>query len=462
MIMNTAQELRTEFESKALQDPVVIVGYGISGIAFAKYCERLKIKYFIWDDRVRTASDQHTQNFFGGFLSNEEELTHQHLSYVLVSPGIKKNHPVLEYAQSQGINAYGDLEIASWYLPHNLIGITGTNGKSTTTKLVAELLSEAGYKTIACGNYGQSLLDFTHESPYDYYIVEESSYQLEWVVTLRHKCAIWLNLTDDHLERYGTLEEYGKAKSCIFKNMKKDDVIIYNDDDPHVRQYCKGLSLVKCPYSLVRENENGGFATQAELILKCEGQIYRFDNQTSALKGWHNQENMLASLLCVLNLDRSPQALLSYAQVLQNFHSLDHRLQKFLTHKGINYYDDSKATNVGAVAMALASFEGSLILLMGGVDKGGSYTPLEGLITAKVKNLVTFGQAGLLIQQALQSKCVTQYFPTLKEATEYACRIACEGDVVLLSPACSSFDEFKDYKHRGDSFQNWVKSIVQS
>ncbi|MBI4411825.1 MAG: UDP-N-acetylmuramoyl-L-alanine--D-glutamate ligase [Deltaproteobacteria bacterium] len=437
----------------------------------------------------------------------------ENLKGVFVSPGVPLTRPWNDEAKKRSIPVIGELELASWYLQGKIIAVTGTNGKSTTVSLLHEILKTGGFSSSLKGNIGSPLLTAVGEPPrvfcmapqkldapitsdsrclaaggnrQKYYVVEASSYQLETIGHFHPVISVVLNVTADHLERYADMEAYAGAKARIFMNQISGDFFIYNADDMYCARMAREAPCKAIPFSLVNPSallragrfDEGGFIDGDEIVIRTntlppsplpsrEGvrgrgssiKEMRFSLSECSLQGLHNQENMLAAILAASIVGVDSAAITS---ALKDFKSLRHRLEAVGTLRGIRFYDDSKGTNVGAVVMSLASFAGgaatekNVILLLGGRDKGGDYGPLIPLIRGKVKAVIVLGEAREKIARALEGVKPVHRTTTMKEAVEKSFEIGSAGDVVLLSPACSSFDQYKNYAERGDDFKKWV------
>lgn len=441
----------------------VIIGYGVTGRALAAFFAVRGWPYAVVEDAAEVASAPGV--FLGKAALHDEALcvdgarfAPEQVKGVFPSPGVPPAHPIVAWSVGHGVPVLSELDLAAQFLKGEFIGVTGTNGKSTTVKLTEALLRSAGFQASLYGNFGSPLVNAVSGPPQDFYVVEESSYQLELNQTIHHRYAICLNVTDDHFDRYDGIAPYAAAKERILLNARGDDVFAYNADDPHCARMAARARCRVLPYSLVNRFEEGGFVDGKDLVVKLSGAAFRFPLAACALKGLHNAENMLASLLVCLAIKSDAQAVAAYRETLATFEGLPHRVQKVLSRDGVDYYDDSKGTNVGAVVMALAGFEGNVILIAGGRDKMGDYTPLKGIVRAKVKKLVLIGEAKERIRDALFAATDVSLAADMREAVAIAKEAACPGDTVLLSPACSSFDQYKNYKERGLDFQKWVQA----
>jgi UDP-N-acetylmuramoylalanine--D-glutamate ligase len=441
----------------------LILGYGITGKAVGDFFVRQNIPYYFFDDGGDITAEN--AKCLGRVKVQEQALADfqsaapikNKITGIIASPGIAPTHPLLLWAQANKTPVVGELELASWFLKGHLLGVTGTNGKSTTVKLIHQLLQDAGISCALKGNIGEPLITAVHEDPKDWYVIEESSYQTEQIQDMHHAIAVCLNVTDDHFDRYAGIAEYATAKACILKNMTSSDTFIFNSDDPHCLKMSWASPAANLPFSLVNHFDQGGFEKSPSLVIKMNGHETIFPLAECSLKGLHNHENMLASLLAVLSVKSDDIAIQSYRRTLKNFKGLPHRVELVLSQNGVSYYDDSKGTNVGSVVMALAGFEGNVILIAGGKDKLGDYTPLKDMIRHKVKKLILLGEAKTRMAEAFGSIANLSLVEDMREAVTLARSVAQSGDTVLLSPACSSFDQYRNYHERGLDFQKWVK-----
>lgn len=439
----------------------LIVGWGVTGKALSDFFIKSQKYFFVYDDK--TLNELPTASFCLGQMTLpqiEMHLAKHTIAALTASPGVPQTHAVFVLARDAEVPVYGELELAAEFLKGDFIAVTGTNGKSTTVKLIHALLESAGHSTALKGNIGSALITAVHEDPKSFYVIEESSYQLERIGQMRHRIAVCLNVTDDHLDRYPSLREYAKAKQNVVLNSLAEDCFIYNADDAECLRMARECRSKSLPFSLVNHLPEGGFVDGETMVLRVHGEEHRFELSQCRLKGMHNLENMLASLLSVLSLDSSAAAVAGYRKTLKEFIGLPHRLELVCRHNGIEFYDDSKATNVGSVVMALASFDAPIVLIAGGRDKEGDYAPLKGLMRGKVKKLLLIGEARHKMQGVFKDDTDVEVVDTLDRAVRAATLCAKSGDVVMLSPACSSFDQFKDYAHRGNEFQRLVKESL--
>lgn len=374
---------------------------------------------------------------------------------IILSPGIPDSIPALAEAREKGIPIWSEIELAFHFLKGTIIGITGTNGKSTTTELTGKMLEEGGKRVFVCGNIGQPLIEFCKESRSDdFYVVELSSFQLETIIKFRPHIAALLNLAEDHLDRYPSVEPYYRAKWRIFENQKQSDFAVLNYDDPYIRAHSESIRANRFWFSRKEIPSSGLYAKEGLIRVISGASMVNFN--LGKLQGVHNLENTMAAASIALLCGVTNKAM---QRAIENFTGLHHRMELVAEKKGVRYYDDSKATNVDAVVKSLESFPGNVLLIMGGKDKGCDYRVLSDLVRSNVKHLLLIGEAKERIAAELGSIRKPQAYATLEEAVENAARMAVAGDVVLLSPACSSFDMFENYEHRGKAFREAVNKL---
>ncbi len=365
---------------------------------------------------------------------------------VVVSPGVPLALPSLQAAMASGVQVVGEVEWAYRHLaPAPFFGITGTNGKSTTTALLGALFEAAGKRAFVGGNLGRPLSEAAlSDEAWEAYVVELSSFQLEGLRTVRCHGAVILNLTPDHLDRYASAADYGAAKARIFLNQTPEDLAVVNADDPAVVPLAKGTAARVAGFS--RRAAAGGAFT-------VDGQPYRLQNR--ALRGAHNLENAMAAVLLARHAGLTPEAI---QRGLDAYGGLPHRLESVATVDGVEWVNDSKATNVDSTLVALTAFpKGNLWLVLGGKGKGAPYTPLVEAARGRVKGVLTLGDDAKRIEAAFENVLPTHACSTLEAAVAKARALAERGDVVLLSPACASYDQFKNFEHRGDVFKALVR-----
>jgi len=378
---------------------------------------------------------------------------------VVASPGVPQTSTLMSAARARRIPIIGELELGSRFVSAPMVAITGTNGKSTVTVLVGEICKAAGMKTFVGGNLGTPLATAMGVD-FDVAVIEVSSYQLELIETFKPRIAIHLNLTDDHLDRYRDLGEYGRAKARLFENQDGTDWAILNRDDPQVWKLAREVRSQV--FSFGFERPAGGETSRA---IWYDGSGFAFVNAHHTgrialsgftLPGRHNLLNAMAAAMAALALGIAPQTI---EHALTAFTGLPHRTEFVRDVDGVKYVDDSKGTNVGAVVEALAAIGGPVILIAGGVDKGGDYGPLRAPLMEKARLLILIGAARDKMRAALDGATAIETASALPEAVRIAALYARRGDTVMLSPACSSFDQFKDYAERGRVFQELVRAL---
>jgi len=377
---------------------------------------------------------------------------------IILSPGIPDTIPPLVEARRKGIPIWSEIELAFHFLQGTLIGITGTNGKSTTTELTGAILKEKNQRTFVCGNIGTPLVRFCRESrKEDYYVIELSSFQLETIRDFRPHIAALINLAEDHLDRYPSLESYFEAKMRLFENLRQNDFAVLNFDDPYLRKRAEMIFANRFWFSRKEIPPSGIYAKDGLIRTISGGSVLNFS--LGKLQGIHNLENTLCAASIGLLCGVLPKQM---QHAIEHFRGLPHRMELIAEANGVRFYDDSKATNVDAVVKSLESFPGQVILIMGGKDKGCDYRLLRDLVKDRVKALLLIGEAKDKIAEALGDVKKPEFFQTLETAVKGAASRSAAGDVVLLSPACSSFDMFENYEHRGKVFAEAVMKTTKT
>jgi UDP-N-acetylmuramoylalanine--D-glutamate ligase len=376
---------------------------------------------------------------------------------IVVSPGVDLNIKPIQKAIQHGVRVISEIELAYHFIHVPIIAVTGTNGKTTTTLLIGEMLKEDGKKVGVGGNVGEPLILFADgKDRWEVLVVEISSFQLEAIEDFRAGISILLNITEDHLDRYPSYDDYIGAKMRIFANQNSRDLAILNRDDPVVMRQRERVKAKKVLFSL-REKLNEGASFNGQTItLEFEGIGEEYSLARSPLKGIHNVENMMAALTAARIFGCSKKAI---QDTLNRFKGLEHRLEFVREIEGIRFYNDSKGTNVGSVVKSLQSFTEPVILIAGGKDKNGDLSPLRELIRKRVRHLILIGEAKERMNRELGRLTDTNMVKSLEEAVLLARKKAAGGQVILFSPACSSFDMFKDYKERGKVFKEAVARL---
>ncbi|HEY5973471.1 MAG TPA: UDP-N-acetylmuramoyl-L-alanine--D-glutamate ligase, partial [Geobacteraceae bacterium] len=377
---------------------------------------------------------------------------------IVVSPGVPMDSPYLVRARAAGKRIVTEIELAASFITAPMVAITGTNGKTTTTTLTGEIFRGCGFSTFVGGNIGTPLIDLVAGSePVERVVVEISSFQLEWIESFRPRVAVLLNLSEDHLDRYATMAEYIAAKARIFENQTAQDFAVLNQDDPQVWAFAGKVAARVVPMSQQHELPAGIFCREGVITFRWEGREEHFPMAGYRLKGVHNTENIMAALAATLLLGADPARVQA---AVTGFRGLPHRMEFVREVDGVGYYEDSKATNVGSVEKALASFT-DITLIAGGKDKGGSYAPLVDLVRERVRHLVLIGEAKERLAAELAGLTDTRMAGSLEEAVGLAARLTAPGGTVLFSPACSSFDMFRDYEERAERFKALVRALPE-
>ncbi|HOB53979.1 MAG TPA: UDP-N-acetylmuramoyl-L-alanine--D-glutamate ligase [Acidobacteriota bacterium] len=381
---------------------------------------------------------------------------------VVLSPGIPLTVPFLVRAGEQGVPIWSEVELASRWIRGTMVGITGSNGKSTTTALTAHILALSGRPAYAVGNIGQALSDFVGvDRPGACFVTELSSFQLETIVTLRPRVAAILNITPDHMDRYASLDAYAEAKWNLFKNMEAGDAAVLNAGDARLTA---GAARLRCPVYTFDARPvgdpaalNGAGLADGTIWVRTGGEpVAVMPRSDIPLPGRHNLENVLAAVLMGRLLGLEPEQL---AAGVRTFEPLPHRLQPVASIRGRTFYNDSKATNVDSTLLAIESFDRKILLILGGKDKGSDYAPLVRPIRERVRHVLLIGQAADKIERALPTDVPRSRCRDLADAIRTGFALSAEGDVILLSPACASFDMFDNFEHRGEVFRRDVLAL---
>jgi UDP-N-acetylmuramoylalanine--D-glutamate ligase len=377
---------------------------------------------------------------------------------VVVSPGVPLAIPVLRQVRQAGIELVSEIELAGRFLKGMVIGITGSNGKTTTTSLTGEILKRAGFHVLVGGNIGTPLISLAEQSRADTItVVELSSFQLEAIPTFRPRIAVLLNLTPDHLDRYASFEAYARAKLNIFLNQTSADFAILNLMDPWSSARASQLLAKVCWFSTSREVPYGCWYDGARLIWTQPGsRLDLLSRDEVQLQGLHNLENVAAAVSAAMLVEVDPAKI---REGVKNFSGVEHRLEKVAEINGVTFFNDSKATNTDATVKALEAFPPGIILILGGRDKGSDYSVLLPLVREKVKKIILLGEAAGKIQSHLGECVPLQDAATLAEAVNLAYHSAASGEIVLLAPACASFDMFENFEQRGRIFKKEVFNL---
>ncbi len=437
---------------------ILVIGLARTGAECARFLTGQGASVFISDRRGAAELRQEMESLASlpihYHLGGERLSSLDDVDGVIPSPGVPMENALLKEAVARKIPVLSEIELAYRFFRAPLVAVTGTNGKSTTTSLIGAMFQADGRKTFLGGNLGAPFIGAVLQD-WDWGVVEISSFQLEWVERFRPRIALHLNLAEDHLDRYPSFTEYGRAKERIFAAQTKDDVAILNRDDPLVWGLSQHVKAQVVSFGFA-EVAAGVFASDNEIVWRSADHEERYSLAKAKIQGVHNMENLMAAMAAAKCAGVSRRAI---ENTLEEFPGLEHRLEFVRERVGVRYYNDSKGTNVGAVVKSLASFAAPIILLAGGIDKGGNYAPLADGVTRKVRRLVLFGAAKQVIAEALGRLTETVLVDDLETAVRDAAAHARPGDVVLLSPACSSFDQFKNYAERGRVFKRLVQAL---
>jgi UDP-N-acetylmuramoylalanine--D-glutamate ligase len=439
---------------------VLVVGLGRSGVAAARLCRERGARVTATDLRDAAALGRLDLPEVTLELGRHDTATFVGADLIVLSPGVPAL-PQLAAARAAGVKITGELELASRFVAATLVSITGTNGKSTTTTLTGEILAATGRPTFVGGNLGVPLAEAVGTAaagPGGICVVETSSFQLETVEQFHPRVAVLLNITADHLDRYADLEAYGRAKTNQFKAQSAGDFAVINEDDELVDRLTRGVHACRVSLSTRRSLREGGWVEGDSLCLRLPGgALERYPASPPGLIGRHNQENALASLLAGRLAGATHEQALA---TLLAFRPLAHRMELVAESAGVAFFDDSKGTNVGAVVAALTGFPRPVVLIAGGRDKGGAYEPLAEAMKEVGRGVVVIGEAAERIAAALAPVVPVARAASMDEAVARAAELARSGDAVVLSPACSSFDMFRNYEHRAQVFRAAVDKLA--
>jgi len=437
---------------------IAILGAVRSGIGAAKLAKQLGAVPFVSDfgkiekiesldaERINYETGKHSDKVFD-------------CDFIITSPGVPSKSEVLLKAKEKNIKVITEVEFASWFCKGTIISITGTNGKTTTTSLMAHLLNESGYKCYSAGNIGLAFSEVVlNMNENDFVALETSSFQLDYIDTFKPKYSLILNITPDHLDRYNnSVDEYAASKFRVFENQNDDDFYIYNADDKYLQKEISNKKVNKYSFSLNHMLANGSFYHNEDLNFSIAGKSEKVCSASSLkIKGEHNIANALA-VLTVAKLIEIENSKIENA--FKTFEAVEHRIEFVRELNGVQYFNDSKATNVDAVWYALRSFNEPLYLILGGKDKGNDYNQIKDLVKEKVKKIYAIGSSAEKVFSFFNSIVNVEKMDSLESVVEKANKETVKGDVVLLSPACASFDMFNSYEHRGKVFKEAVKNL---
>jgi UDP-N-acetylmuramoylalanine--D-glutamate ligase len=441
---------------------VSVLGAARSGLAAAELLQRHGASVFVSESAPGSEKPDAVQRLSGSGIPSEFGGHSPRLfdaDWFVVSPGIAPGAAVLLEAGKKGIPVLGELEVASWFSKAPIAAVTGSNGKSTVTTLIGETFKAAGRPTVVAGNIGQAFAEEVDETvPDGAAVLEVSSFQLQTVRMFHPRVAVFLNLTRDHINWHGSFEAYGKTKARIFENQTAGDHLVIWGADPQVAALSRNAKSNRLVFAASEEDGPHGFVRDGVLTIRPFGAVESMLPVAElGIRGGHNVLNALASALAcrVMGVDPEP-----IRKAFRSFKGLPHRLEFILEKDGIRWINDSKGTNVDSVRYALASFADPIILIAGGRDKDSDFTELNEQLRGGVKTVVLIGEAADKMEKAFKGACPMTRASTLREAVEKARRLAKPGDVVLLSPACASFDMFRNFEDRGDQFKALVREAA--
>jgi len=440
---------------------VLVVGLGKSGVASALFLKKHGARVTVSDtksgDELRNEIPVLLDHGITVETGGHGDRTFRGQDLIVVSPGVPVDAPPLVQARALGESVIGEVELAAQFLPGPIVAITGSNGKTTTTTLAGEIMTANGFPALVGGNIGTPAISLAERAnPETVIVLEISSFQLETIQTFRPKIAVVLNVTPDHLDRHRTFEVYADAKARIFENQQGSDFAVLNADDPTCVTMAARTRAQVFWFSRLKEVERGAWVREGNVLFRdAAGQREILQVSEIPLKGAHNLENVLAAVCAGVLMGCAPEKI---RQAVRDFKAVEHRLEFVGTIRGVDYYNDSKATNVDATIKALESFPANIHLILGGKDKGSDYTVLNDLLRQRVKRVYTIGAAAAKIESQVKAEVV--HAETLENAIRKAHAVAQPGDVVLLAPACASFDQFKNYEHRGHVFKEIVRTLA--
>jgi UDP-N-acetylmuramoylalanine--D-glutamate ligase len=442
---------------------LVILGAGESGVGAAILAAKEGYRVFVSDagmilEKYKTVLSEKGIEYEEGKHSEERILE---ADEVMKSPGIPEKSSLVMKIRSRGIPVISEIELAYRHKGGSrIVGITGSNGKTTTTSMTYHICKHGGLDCAMVGNIGISFAKQVAEDPKQWYIAEISSFQLDDIKDFRPDIAILTNITEDHLDRYEyRFENYIRSKFSIIKNQTKTDYFIFCADDPIIGQHIKEFSFQSnpLPYTMQKEPNPGGFIRNGQMSLQTGNETLKMSIYDFALKGIHNQYNTLAAGLAAVTIGIRKDKI---REAVQSFESLEHRMEYVSTVRGVEFINDSKATNVNSTWYALESMQKPVVLILGGIDKGNDYSLMRDLVKEKVKAIVCMGLDNRKIHDAFQNDVpVIVDTSSAREAVKSSFQLAAKGDIVLLSPACASFDLFKNYEDRGNQFKEAVRDL---
>jgi UDP-N-acetylmuramoylalanine--D-glutamate ligase len=449
---------------------IAVVGLGKTGIALARFLKKRGAAVVATDMAAEKNLGPQVQELrqmgITLELGRQSPEVFQQTDLIVLSPGVPHTIEPVVRAQKSGTPVVGEIELAYRFIKEPIVAVTGTNGKTTTTELLGDMLKRSGLDVFVGGNIGNPLIGYVDQAqPADVIVAEISSFQLDTIDRFRPKIAVLLNITSDHLDRYPDFEAYAASKMRLFKNQCPSDIAVLNGSDPLVRSLTTGLKNIKLIYPEPGQNENGAVINGNQIYfqinnsgpLNLNGQNqWSLNLSEIKLRGRHNLENACAAGLAAIAAGARPEAI---RETLNRFHGGAHRLEYLDTIQDVAYFNDSKATNVDAVIKAVQSFRQPVVLIMGGLDKGSNFESLREILPRHIKNLIVMGHAAGLIRTALGNLTPTITATSMADAVKQAQKAVSAGDAVLLSPGCASFDMYDSYAQRGEDFRKEVLKL---
>ena len=442
---------------------VLVVGLGKSGVASALFLKQRGAKVTVSDakpeDQLRGEIPLLLDHGITVETGGHGDRTFRGQDLIVVSPGVPVDAPHLVQARALGEPVIGEIELAAQFLSGPIVAITGSNGKTTTTTLAGEILTAGGFPTVVGGNIGTPAISLIERAgPDTWAILEVSSFQLETIATFRPHIAVILNVTPDHLDRHRTFEAYAEAKARIFENQRPSDFAVLNQDDPACLNLASRVKGQLFWFRRKNEVQQGAWLHEGRILFRdAAGTREIMLVSEIPLKGAHNVENALAGVCVGMLAGAKAEAI---RDAIRNFKAVEHRLEFVARIRDVDYYHDSKATNVDATIKALESFPANIHLILGGKDKGSDYSILNDLLRQRVKRVYTIGAAAAKVESQIKSAVEIVHAETLEKAVRRASQDAQPNDIVLLAPACASFDQFDNYEHRGRVFKEVVQSLA--
>jgi UDP-N-acetylmuramoylalanine--D-glutamate ligase len=446
---------------------IIVVGLGKTGMALARFLKKRGAVVVVTDVAAEKDLGSRVQELrqmgIALELDRHRPETFQAADLIVLSPGVPHTIAPVIRAQETGTAVMGEIELASRFIKEPIVAVTGTNGKTTTTELLGDMLKRSGLDVFVGGNIGNPLIGYVDEGrKADAVVAEISSFQLDTIDRFRPQIGVLLNITIDHLDRYPDFEAYAASKMRLFENQQPGDLAVLNSSDPLVRSLTADLKNKKLIYPQANENEDGAIINGSHIRFQINDpgpldlnrqRQWSLDLSRIKLRGRHNLENACAAGLAAMAAGARPEAI---QEALNQFQGGAHRLEYLDTIDDVEFYNDSKATNVDAVIRAVQCFSKPVVLIMGGLDKGSNFEPLRDIFRGHIKSLIVMGQAAGLIQTALGDLTLTVAATSMQDAFKQSRQAASPGDVVLLSPGCASFDMYDSYAQRGDDFRKEV------